>query len=130
MIDHNNELTYEEVLESGCWAGFTIYPDTKMDEHRLVRIVERVGTDHLIVNSAADWGKSDPLKVPKAVAALLEAGIDEADVQRLVWDNPVTFFGASGRLELGGDADETPDPTATFAGNPSSASSRCSGLIP
>jgi uncharacterized protein len=118
VIDHNNELTYEEVLDSGCWAGFTIYPDTKMDEHRLVRIVERVGIDRLIVNSAADWGRSDPLKVPKTVAALLEAGIDEADVQRLVWDNPVTFYGVGGRLELGGDdEDGAPDPAATFAGN-------------
>ena len=118
VIDHNNELTYEEVLDSGCWAGFTIYPDTKMDEHRLVRIVERVGIDRLIVNSAADWGRSDPLKVPKTVAALIEAGIDEADVQRLVWDNPVRFFGVGGRLELAGDdEDEAPDPAATFAGN-------------
>ncbi len=117
VIDHNNELTYEEVLDSGSWAGFTIYPDTKMDEHRLVRIVERVGIDRLIVNSAADWGRSDPLKVPKTVAALLEAGIDEADVQRLVWDNPVAFYGVGGRLELGDDAAGAPDPAATFAGN-------------
>lgn len=107
VIDHNNELTYEEVLDS---------PDTKMDEHRLVRIVDQVGIERLIVNSAADWGRSDPLKVPKTVAALLDAGVDEADVQRLVWDNPVTFFGQSGRLELADD-ERAPDPAATFAGN-------------
>src|SRR5690242_16766182 len=26
LIDHNNELTAAEVLASGCWAGFSIYP--------------------------------------------------------------------------------------------------------
>ena len=36
LIDHNNELTVQEVHASGCWAGFSIYPDTKMDEERMV----------------------------------------------------------------------------------------------
>ena len=31
VIDHNNELTVHEVLASGSWAGFSIYPGTKMD---------------------------------------------------------------------------------------------------
>jgi uncharacterized protein len=118
VIDHNNELTYAEVLDAGCWAGFTIYPDTKMDEHRLVRIVEQHGTDRLIVNSAADWGRSDPLKVPKTVAALSAAGFPDADIERLVWDNPIAFFGQSGRLELEAPVlVGAPDPAATFAGN-------------
>jgi predicted metal-dependent TIM-barrel fold hydrolase len=116
VVDHNNELTYERVLDSGCWCGFTIYPDTKVDEHRLVRIVEQAGIERILVNSAADWGKSDPLKVPKTVAALLAAGVAEAEVQRLVWDNPIALFGQSGRLEI--EASGTgPDPQATFAGN-------------
>jgi len=117
VIDHNNELTYEQVLASGCWCGFTIYPDTKVDEHRLVRIVEQVGIDRILVNSAADWGKSDPLKVPKTVAALLAAGVAGTDVQRLVWDNPIALFGQSGRLEIEAADAEAPDPQATFAGN-------------
>lgn len=117
VVDHNNELTYERVLDSGCWCGFTIYPDTKVDEHRLVRIVEQVGIERILVNSAADWGKSDPLKVPKTVAALLAAGVAEAEVQQLVWDNPIALFGQSGRLEIEDIGAEPADPTATFAGN-------------
>jgi predicted metal-dependent TIM-barrel fold hydrolase len=30
VIDHNNEETVKEVLDRGFWAGFTIYPHTKM----------------------------------------------------------------------------------------------------
>jgi hypothetical protein len=116
VIDHNNELTFEDVLASGCWCGFTIYPDTKMDEHRLVRIVAEHGLDKMIVNSAADWGRSDPLKVPKTVEAMRAADFSEADIERLVWDNPIAFFGQSGRLELVDDA-AAPDPSSTFAGN-------------
>ncbi len=37
VVDHLNEMTVGQVAESGCWMGFSIYPDTKMDEHRMVR---------------------------------------------------------------------------------------------
>ena len=114
VVDHNNELTVGMVLESGCWAGFSIYPFTKMDEHRMVRILEEHGLERMLVNSAADWGISDPLKVSKTVAAMQEAGFSDEDVDRLVWLNPVEFFGQSGRLEL---EDVEYDRAETFAGS-------------
>jgi uncharacterized protein len=101
LIDHNTEETLPITLESGCWAGHSIYPHTKMDEARMVALVQRYGPERILVNSAADWGISDPLKVPKTVAAMREAGIPERDIETIVWDNPVAFFGQSGRLDLG-----------------------------
>ena len=115
LIDHNNELTVKEVHASGCWAGFSIYPGTKMDEHRMVRIVEDIGTDRILINSACDWGVSDPLKVSKTVAAMQAAGIDEDEIDKVVWRNPLEFFAQSGRLILD-DLGER-DMAATFEGN-------------
>jgi uncharacterized protein len=115
LIDHNNELTVKEVHASGCWAGFSIYPNTKMDEYRMVRILEDVGTDRILINSACDWGVSDPLKVAKTVAAMQEAGFDDDDVDKVVWRNPLEFFAQSGRLILD-DLGER-DLAATFEGN-------------
>ncbi len=115
LIDHNNELTVKEVHASGCWAGFSIYPGTKMDEHRMVRIVEDIGTDRILINSACDWGVSDPLKVSKTVAAMQAAGIDDDEIDKVVWRNPLEFFGQSGRLILD-DLGER-DMAATFEGN-------------
>jgi uncharacterized protein len=115
LIDHNNELTVKEVHASGCWAGFSIYPNTKMDEYRMVRIIEDVGTDRILINSACDWGVSDPLKVAKTVAAMQEAGFDEDDIDQVVWRNPLEFFAQSGRLILD-DLGER-DLAATFEGN-------------
>ena len=100
LVDHNNEETLPLVLESGCWAGHSIYPFTKMDEERMVALVKRHGPERIIVNSAADWGVSDPLKVPKTEAAMREAGIAEADIELVLWRNPVRFFAQSGRLDL------------------------------
>ena len=39
VVDHLNETTVAAVADSGCWMGFSIYPDTKMDEHRMVAIL-------------------------------------------------------------------------------------------
>jgi uncharacterized protein len=115
LIDHNNELTVKEVHASGCWAGFSIYPNTKMDEYRMVRILEDIGTDRIMINSACDWGVSDPLKVSKTVAAMRDAGIDEDEIDKVVWRNPLEFFAQSGRLILD-DLGER-DLAATFEGN-------------
>jgi len=98
LIDHNTEETLPLVLDAGCWAGHSIYPNTKMDEARMVTLVQRYGHERILINSAADWGVSDPLKVPKAVAAMLAAGISESVIETIVWRNPIAFFAQSGRL--------------------------------
>jgi len=118
LIDHNTEETLPLVLESACWAGHSIYPFTKMDEPRMVALVKRYGPDRILINSAADWGVSDPLKVPKTAALMRESGISEADIERIVWQNPVAFFGQSGRLDLGPAADSPAiDQTQLWEGN-------------
>jgi predicted metal-dependent TIM-barrel fold hydrolase len=110
LIDHNNEETLPLVRQTGCWAGHSIYPDTKMTEERMVALIKKFGTERIIVNSAADWGKSDPLKVPKTVDAMRAAGFPEHDIDTVVWHNPVAFFSQSGRLDqalIGRPIDQT-----------------------
>ena len=118
LIDHNTEETLPLVLETACWAGHSIYPFTKMDEPRMVALVKRYGPDRILVNSAADWGVSDPLKVPKTAALMRESGISEADIERIVWTNPVAFFSQSGRLDLDPVGDSPAiDQTQLWEGN-------------
>lgn len=98
LIDHNTEETLPIVLETDCWAGHSIYPHTKMNEERMARLVERYGSEKILINSAADWGISDPLKVVKTVDVMKTAGIAPETIQKIVWDNPLTFFEQGGRL--------------------------------
>ncbi len=100
LIDHNNEETLPIVLETKCWAGHSIYPHTKMDEQRMAVLVKKYGAERIIVNSAADWGISDPLKVPKTIDVMRAQGITDDVIQQIVWQNPIAFFGQSGRLDL------------------------------
>ncbi|MDX2597920.1 MULTISPECIES: TatD family hydrolase [Streptomyces] len=112
LVDHLNETTVAEAKDSGCWLGFSVYPDTKMDEHRMVKILRVHGPEKVLVNSAADWGRSDPLKTRRVADLMLAEGFTEDDVDRVLWRNPVAFYGLSGRLDL----DVTP-PEATHEGN-------------
>ncbi len=99
LVDHNNEETLKSTLDSGCWAGHSIYPKTKMDEARMVTLVQRFGAERIIVNSAADWGVSDPLKVPKTAQAMRDAGVAESAIETICWKNPIAFFAQSKRFD-------------------------------
>ena len=64
LVDHVEEHTVRPVLESGFWAGMTLYPVSKCTPARAADIVERYGPERLLVNSAGDWGPSKPTAVP------------------------------------------------------------------
>lgn len=100
LIDHLNETTVDAATDSGCWRGFSIYPDTKMDPARMVALLRSHGTERVLVNSAADWGRSDPLTPRQVGEAMLAAGFTEDEVDLVLWRNPVEFYGLSGRLDL------------------------------
>lgn len=99
IIDHNNEETVEEVLDRGFWAAFTIYPETKMSNERMVDIVRQYGSDRIFVDSAADWGVSDPLGVPKTAKLMLQRGIPEEDVRKVCYENALTAYSQSGQID-------------------------------
>ena len=98
IIDHNNEETVEEVLDRGFWAAFTIYPETKMGSERMVEIARRYGSNRIFIDSSADWGKSDPLAVPKTARLMLERGIARSDVEAICYRNALAAFGPSGQF--------------------------------
>ena len=121
LVDHLNETNVALVRDAGAWAGFSIYPDTKMDEHRMVALLQEYGTDRMIVNSAADWGRSDPLKTVRTGQEMLAAGFSDDDVDQVLWRNPVAFYEQSGNLVLdpvpGFSAGEPPTPGVEFEGS-------------
>lgn len=95
IIDHCEEHTIGMVLDAGMWAGLTLYPFSKCTPQRAVDIFECYGPDRIWINSAADWGFSDPLSVPKAALEMKRRGHDEALIQKLVFDNPCEFLSQS-----------------------------------
>jgi len=84
----------------------------------MVEIFRRYGTDKTLINSAADWGVSDPLLVPKTVLEMRKAGMDEEEIEKVVWRNPIDFFAQSGRIARADFDEAAPvDRTKLHAGN-------------
>jgi len=118
VIDHNNEETVQEVLDRGFWAAFTIYPHTKMGNERMVEIARKYGSDHIFIDSSADWGVSDPLAVPKTARLMLERGIAARDVEAICYGNALKAFGQSGQMKEEHWLDPAPiDQRMLFEGN-------------
>ncbi|MCE3027134.1 TatD family hydrolase [Salinicola sp. DM10] len=98
VIDHNNEETVRETLDRGYWAGFSIYPSTKMGNARMVELLRQYGGDRIIVDSACDWGISDCLGVAKTARLALASGIDAQVVRQVTYENALCVYGKSGQM--------------------------------
>ncbi|WP_371265395.1 TatD family hydrolase [Pleurocapsa sp. PCC 7319] len=118
IVDHNNEETAKEVLDRGFWAGFTIYPHTKMGNERMVEVVRHYGCDRIIVDSSADWGVSDPLAVPKTAQLMAQRGIPEEHIKAVCYQNALTAYSQSGQIKESDWLNSSPiDQRELYSGN-------------
>ncbi len=108
LIDHVEEHTVGVAREEGFWCGMTLYPVTKCTPARAADIIEMYGDDHIMVNSASDWGPSNPLAVPNFIQEMRRRGHSETKIKKVVYDNPLEFFRQSRRFQF------TPPDTLTM----------------
>jgi len=95
LVDHVEEHTIGPVLDGGYWAGMTLYPVTKCTPQRAADMIELYGPERLMVNSAGDWGPSKPTAVPDFILEMRKRGHAESVIRRVVYENPLEFFGQS-----------------------------------
>ena len=100
LIDHVEEHTVNAVLDRGFWAGMTLYPDSKCTPQRAADIIESVGSERLWINSAGDWGPSDPLAVPKCQVEMASRGHSQELIQKISFNNPLEFLSQSGKFKV------------------------------
>ena len=118
IVDHNNEETVREVLDRGFWAAFSIYPSTKMGNARMVDILAEYGAQRIMVDSACDWGISEPLGVAKTAKLALERGIPEDHVKLVCYQNALDAYGQSGQMHEDDWLNPPPvDQRGLYAGN-------------
>lgn len=100
LIDHVEEHTVQYVLDRGYWAGMTLYPDTKCTPQRAADIIEMYGNERIWINSAGDWGHSDPLAVPKARLEMARRGHTIEAIDQISFHNPIRFLSQSGKFHI------------------------------
>jgi predicted metal-dependent TIM-barrel fold hydrolase len=100
LIDHAEEHTAGMILDAGFYAGFTLYPNTKVSASRAVDMIERHGPERITVSSACDWGPSVPTAVPLLMLEMRRRGHTESTIRKVVFENPLQFLMQSGKFEL------------------------------
>ena len=98
LIDHNTEETIAKTLELGFWAGLTVYPITKLNPKRAMDIIRKYGSERIMVNSAADWGISDPLSVPLVAREMKKEGFSSKDIENVTFYNAFNFYKQSDKF--------------------------------
>jgi uncharacterized protein len=101
IIDHVEEHTVGLVLDAGFWAGMTLYPETKCSPARAIDILETYGNDQIWLNSACDWGVSDPLAVPKTAVEMKKRGHHAAMINKVIYQNPKQFLSQCSKFKIG-----------------------------
>lgn len=102
IIDHVEEHTIQYVLNSGMWAGMTLYPESKCSPARAIDMIECYGDERLWMNSACDWGISDPLAVPKTALEMKKRQHSMAKIDQIIFQNPTKFLGQTSKFKLAG----------------------------
>ena len=92
LIDHNTEETIKMTLDMGAWAGLSVYPVSKLSPDRVIGIVNKHGSERIMVNSAADWGISDPLSVPMTAREMRKNRCSSLDIERVTFLNAYEFY--------------------------------------
>ena len=100
IIDHVEEHTVGLVLDAGHWAGMTLYPETKCTPARAIDILETYGNERVWLNSACDWGVSDPLAVPKTALEMKRRGHLAAAIDKVIFQNPKKFLGQCAKFKI------------------------------
>lgn len=100
IIDHVEEHTIDLVLDAGFWAGITLYPESKCTPHRAIDMLEGRKAEQIWMNSACDWGISDPMAVPKTMQQMWKRGWTTEMIERVAWENPCAFMRQSDRFKL------------------------------
>ena len=109
---------WREVLDRGFYTAFSIYPSTKMGNERMTEIVRQYGPERIIVDSACDWGVSDPLAVPKTAMLMAQRGIPAQVIRQVTYDNALAVYGFSGTMSETDWLDPAPiDQRGLFEGN-------------
>ena len=79
----------------------TLYPETKCTAARAMDMLELYGPERIWLNSACDWGVSDPLAVPYTAVEMKKRGHSAAVIDKVIYQNPKKFLGQCPKFKIG-----------------------------
>ena len=96
-IDHANPSVVGLIWEIGFYAGITIQEWRDVTPLEAAEVVAKgENLERLMLDSDSSPKLSDALSVPRAVHEMRKLGVKDADIQKVVLDNPIRFYNLPG----------------------------------
>lgn len=93
IIVHSDASTTKIITEAGCMAGLSVLPMRRITPEDAAKIVAENDMDRILVSSDnRSRHRSDPLSVPRIAVQMRRLGLSEADVKKVLFDNPNKVF--------------------------------------
>ena len=93
IIVHSDASTTRTITDAGCIAGLSVLPMRRFTPEDAAKIIAENDMDRILVSSDSRIRhRSDPLSVPRIAVQMLRLGLKEADVKRVLFDNPNRIF--------------------------------------
>lgn len=93
IIVHSDASTTKIITEAGCIAGLSVLPMRRMTPEDAAKIISENNMDRILVSSDSRIRhRSDPLSVPRIAVQMRRLGLSEADVEKVLFDNPNKVF--------------------------------------
>ena len=83
----------------------------------MTEVVRQYGPERTIVDSACDWGVSDPLALPKTARLMIDRGIPADSIRKVTYDNALAVYGLSGEMKASDWLDVAIDQRMLYSGN-------------
>ena len=92
VFDHCEPSVVNMITGQGCFAALTLQPWRKVRPLDAAQAVKAGDPSRILVDSDCSLLDSDPLAVPKAAFEMRMLGLPEADIRKVVWENPIRLY--------------------------------------
>ena len=93
IIDHADATCVDMITKAGCWAGITIQPHRKVRAPDAAQMIKDGDRNLILVDSDSGVPPSDSLAVPRTALEMRRLGLTEADISKVLWENPNKAYG-------------------------------------
>lgn len=89
IIDHADSTNVRLITDAGYIAGVTVQPHRHVRANEAAEIIRKEDSSRILINSdTATLNESDPLAVARVALELRKFGMDEGDIEKVLWQNP------------------------------------------
>ena len=92
VIDHCAEANIKMVLDAEASVAITVQPWRNVTPDVAAGLIEKYGSERIMINSDSSVRISDPLAVAKTGLALRKKGLSDEIVTKTCWGNAKNFY--------------------------------------